>query len=817
MRTTFTLRPNKNIVLRDYYWGLYIMTKRNNLSSLLLASTILVGSTLTGTSQAEASSWMVKKVSKATTPYCAMIKRYSNDRVLSFAQRDTSQISAAIDFGDRFLDKGRAYSITLSDGDGFSRRFEVKPASSSAVVVKLNRKDPILERVARNGDLSVNIAGVLSTFNVSDLDKGLAELETCHSGQSPKAIRSADASSVASSLANIAPAAGGNSAIDTQSEAHSLYSTAANAKIRQLEQGKAELEKNLKDNEAKLAALENQVLSTENTAKTKQDALVQQINSLNSTIEKQSYELSQQKIKLTDRDEKISFYQSLDGEMNGLKEKLTIAESNLNTAMQQNNALSAQIVSLQSQGAQLGEKAAMIGQLNAQVAQLNQANASLTNELTALKQASYTNTQNAGSLAQKDAEIQNLHAALTNAQTTIASLERAMADVNTAAGQAAAAPTDNSALLALETKLKAVETEKEALNVELLSLQRELGNNKDDITIARLEKALSEANRALDRAGKENASLYQKYIQTSKDLEEAKLTKNDNQNWDVKKATSRYNEAQREIRRLAMHVENQKKQCEIEKADIEKLLFDPKITNKEQQDKLAALEGKIHDLTKTQESCNQQLAEVTSQAEEASRMAEEKSLAIEEMKQAAQAKTQATDVASVEPAAGMATAAPVSIEAAEIVKEDRSIALVSVLKSAQLDLADELQSMEGSLNLSNATFDQGYNWTSGKITGSYERYAINDGNIASWSASYNDALSAQCAGDFAVMPSKKSNASLTSNDVACVNGDFGTTSSIVYTQNGGFFEVYKLSGSIQDMAKLMEKREQLSASVKGTL
>ncbi len=795
------------------------MNLTKNLTSVLMASTILIGGTLISANDAQANAWMVKKVSKATQPYCAMIKRYSNERVLSFAQRDSSQISAAIDFGDKFLDKGRAYSITLSSGDGFSRRFEVKPASSSAVVVKLNRKDPILQHIADKGDLSVNIAGVLSTFNVADLGKGLEQLETCHSGATP--MLSADASdSMAESMANIAPASG-DSAMEEPSATHSLYSRTANAKIIELEQSKYSLEKALKENEAKLTALQNKVLSTENASKTQQSSLVNQVNALQSTIEKQSYDMSQLKTQLADSNEKIAFYQGMDGQRQEIESKLQAAEANLANATQQNSALSAQIATLQGSSAQASEQSTIISQLNAQISQLQQANANLTQANTALTQEIATLRQNAIgaqqaslSVSQKDAEIANLHAALQSAQATISSLEAGIANMQPAAGTETA-PTDALEVATLEAKIKAVQMEKKNLQADLSTLQRQMKTDNSEIVVARLEKALADSHKALDRAGKENAELYQKFIDAEKELSEAKLTKNDSKNWDVQKATSRYNEAQLEIRRLAMHLENSKKQCDVEKQNIEKLLFDPKITSQHQQEKLTALESKLHEATNMQQQCDAKMAELN-----------QKSLITQEkldhvtMTMAAQAHEleamQQQRMADIAPAAGMVSA-PAMANIPAAAKEDRSIALVNVLNSANVELNNEIQKYTTSINLNGAEYDQGYSWTSGKITGSYERFAIQSGSLETWSSAYNNALSAQCSGDFAVMPSKKSSGKVRANDVACVNGDMGTTSSIVFTQNGQYLDVYKLSGNIQDMTKLMDSRDQISSSVKKSL
>jgi hypothetical protein len=797
------------------------MTLNKNLTSVLLASTILIGSSFIGATDAQASSWMVKKVSKSSSPYCAMIKRYSNNRVISFAQRDSAQISAAIDFGDKFLDKGRAYSITLSDSTGFSRRFEVKPASSSAVVVKLNSKDPILDHIAKNGDLNVNIAGVVSTFNVADLQDGLNTLESCYTGAD---LRSADASSsMAQKLATISPASGGDQPATQSSASHSLYSKTANAKINQLEDSNELLKTELKSKEAKIAALENALSTNKSATKVSKTNLVGELAALKNTVDVQSVEIDQLKLQISANNEKIAYYQGMESQYQAVQGQLSAAESNLTQSMERSNALSAQIATLQSNGARASEQAVLMGTLNAELSGLKMANANLTQEINSLRQSAaqsqaqiqqqmeqqsqVSGQQANASIAQKNAEIQNLHLALQNAQSTIQTLEQGIAAVQTAAGSSADV-VDLEDFSILGSQLKNAEMEKQNLQAELSTLKRQLDMDKSSITIARLEKAIDQSNIALNRAGKENAALYQKFVSLENELTKAKQARVGDANWDMKKATNRLDEAQREIRRLAMHLENNQKQCDVEKQHIEAMLFDPKITDKKQQGKLSALETKIHALSKAQQSCKQQVADLESgYSSEVDKLA-----AI----QANAPVSSAAQVANIQPAAGALLPAATNVKNLPQ-KEDRSIALVSVLNDANVKMNQELAGYTTSITLDNASFDQGYSWQSGKISGSYERFSIKGGSLQNWSESYNNVLAGQCNGDFAVMPSKKSNTAISANDTACVTGNFGTTSSVVFTKTGDFLEVYKLSGTIEDMTQLMDSREKISSSVKKSL
>ncbi len=64
-------------------------------------------------------------------------------------------------------------------------------------------------------------------------------------------------------------------------------------------------------------------------------------------------------------------------------------------------------------------------------------------------------------------------------------------------------------------------------------------------------------------------------------------------NWNLEQATSRFNEAEREIRRLGSAVEQERAKCAVEKKNLEYMLFDPKIAEKEQISRLTTLEEQL--------------------------------------------------------------------------------------------------------------------------------------------------------------------------------------------------------------------------------
>lgn len=69
-------------------------------------------------------------------------------------------------------------------------------------------------------------------------------------------------------------------------------------------------------------------------------------------------------------------------------------------------------------------------------------------------------------------------------------------------------------------------------------------------------------------------------------------------NWNLEKATMKFNESERQIMRLGRKLQSQKAQCQAEKASLETMLFDPELTNQQQLVTLTSLETEL-DAAKT--------------------------------------------------------------------------------------------------------------------------------------------------------------------------------------------------------------------------
>ncbi len=64
-------------------------------------------------------------------------------------------------------------------------------------------------------------------------------------------------------------------------------------------------------------------------------------------------------------------------------------------------------------------------------------------------------------------------------------------------------------------------------------------------------------------------------------------------NWNLERATLKFNESERQALRLGRQLQTQKAQCQKEKSELESMLFDPKLTNQQQLASLAALESDL--------------------------------------------------------------------------------------------------------------------------------------------------------------------------------------------------------------------------------
>lgn len=91
---------------------------------------------------------------------------------------------------------------------------------------------------------------------------------------------------------------------------------------------------------------------------------------------------------------------------------------------------------------------------------------------------------------------------------------------------------------------------------------------------------------------KENAMLDTELKATLQDTADERTSISSN-NWDLERATMRYNEAELQIARLGRQLQSSKSQCDMEKSELKAMLFDPKLTDQNQLAKLSSLEEEV--------------------------------------------------------------------------------------------------------------------------------------------------------------------------------------------------------------------------------
>ena len=107
-----------------------------------------------------------------------------------------------------------------------------------------------------------------------------------------------------------------------------------------------------------------------------------------------------------------------------------------------------------------------------------------------------------------------------------------------------------------------------------------------------MNRKIAELEGALGDLKRENAALSDE-LKTALKESEAEKTGISSENWNLERATTRFNEAERQIRSLGEQIQKERAQCTMEKKDLEAQLFDPQITSEQQLAKLAQMEQEL--------------------------------------------------------------------------------------------------------------------------------------------------------------------------------------------------------------------------------
>ncbi len=116
--------------------------------------------------------------------------------------------------------------------------------------------------------------------------------------------------------------------------------------------------------------------------------------------------------------------------------------------------------------------------------------------------------------------------------------------------------------------------------------------NYDGAGFVDMRNKISSLEKQVKLLTDQNALLDEELRSTLLDAEQERVSVSSN-NWNLERATMRYNEAERQIQRLGRQLQTQRAQCELEKTELENMLFDPKLTSKKQLVKLSSIEAAL--------------------------------------------------------------------------------------------------------------------------------------------------------------------------------------------------------------------------------
>ncbi|GJL85783.1 MAG: hypothetical protein DHS20C02_15580 [Micavibrio sp.] len=103
---------------------------------------------------------------------------------------------------------------------------------------------------------------------------------------------------------------------------------------------------------------------------------------------------------------------------------------------------------------------------------------------------------------------------------------------------------------------------------------------------------VSEMEKMIRELNQENSKLESELGSALRESEQEHASVS-SENWNLERATMRYNEAERQIERLGQQLQRERSACTQDTSKLENMLFDPEVTNEKQMARLVALEREI--------------------------------------------------------------------------------------------------------------------------------------------------------------------------------------------------------------------------------
>ncbi len=564
------------------------MSKRNLsvmiITGFLGCSALVAPSTPSwaATSISAKSSWAVSRVASVTQgSYCTMAQKYDDNSIISFARNATGEYSLALDFQSPVFKGGSSQTLTLQPGNSKKETFKVTPQSEQVVVIALGKDETFFKSIETAPTLLITLGSIDLNYKLEQFKDGRTELSTCLAGLKSPAV-SPDAEKN-----NVAPASG---------ETNGEIVTASNDPKKE------------PSVEGLLAARPKPSLGSEPISSTETSAPVtkveaepmvpavdpQQVAENEKRVQDLMTENAQLKRALSQsrQDFENQLAQAQGAAVSEMKEKLIAAKS-------ENEQLQKQVTALNDSKSQpsaettqvLNQTQAEAKRLAQQIETLKSENMTLRNQVEiAASSKSQDDQQKAQQklLDDKIAALQTENIALKSDLENLRNQKQELAQVV----KAEPAQDHSVELDAVKNRLASIQAENQTLKNQVAQMSASSAQIPVQEDENALRKEIRTLRTQLETLEGEKAALQASFEKLQKESESGQL-KSAGGSWDLEQATRRYQESQREIRRLGALLDEEHLKCTAEKKEIEAMLFDPKIADSAQISKLNSLEDSL--------------------------------------------------------------------------------------------------------------------------------------------------------------------------------------------------------------------------------
>lgn len=476
--------------------------------------------------------WAVSKIDSrqaGALPYCALTRRFGKDAALTFARNQRSEGSLAIDLPRGAFESGKSLAVKLEAG-GEQRSYDASPVSERSVILRMGQDDNFYSALDASGSLRVDIAGQNYTFAVPDMVAGSKDLASCLGDQVAAASGKAVIAQIDTPDMKAMPA--------PQVEKAPIKEPAPQkvaAKPSAREMAKVE--------PAAGSAAPASAAMTESSAASELQQVKEENIRLRNALERERRQFENQFQQTGQNTSAVA----------ELNEKIRILELE-NSALRVKSGKSGDGKAIPA--ATPENVAGDVVAMREDMAALKAENDRLTAEIKRQAERAAMLEKAAVAMPEPDKSRESaMTAQMQSLQARVATLEEENKALKSSAANAKTTVIESSSNIATIKLLKETEAQLSAVKAE-----------RD-----RMAGELEEIRRA-DADGR---------VRLASD------------NWNLEHATERFNQAEREIRRLGASLEQERAKCSLEKKDLEYMLFDPKIATKEQISRLTTLEEEL--------------------------------------------------------------------------------------------------------------------------------------------------------------------------------------------------------------------------------